>query len=392
MKLWSKQFILIMLTHFLVYTSIYILMSTLPLFMQHIGGNKFMAGVISAIFTFTGFFTRPWFGKLLDSKDRKLILLIGILLILVTTVSYAAAGSILLLLALRILQGVGWSAASTATSTIASDLIPASRRFEGMGYFGMAASVAMAIGPALGLSLIKRGNYQNMFLTTSVFIVFGLALGLTISSTRKAKTKHEEKAQEKDSMLEKTALGPSLVFLLVSMTYSGIATFLPSYAMYKGIGNIGLFFSIYAITLFLTRPVTGKLADSIGTAKVILPGMVFLMAALFIIVKAASLKSFLIASVFYGIGFGSVQPILNALIVSLAPPQRRGAANATFLAAMDLGMGIGALAWGAVSQRFGYVYIYSVSIVLSLLAGVAYFIISKSEKSQRDVVLQEEAV
>jgi MFS family permease len=319
-------------------------------------------------------------------------MLIGIILILVTTASFTAAASILLLLALRVLQGIGWSAASTATSTIASDLIPASRRFEGMGYFGMAASVAMAIGPALGLSWIKNGNYKYMFIFTALFVVCGLALGLFVTSPNKTEKKEVNKAQIKGSILEKTALGPSLVFLLVSMTYSGIATFLPSYALYKHIGNIGIFFTVYAATLFLTRPITGKLADRIGTAKIILPGMVFLMAALFFIVNAVSLTSFLIASVFYGIGFGSIQPILNALVVSLAPAERRGAANATFLAAMDLGMGIGALAWGAVSQSFGYVYIYSISMALALLAAITYFIIVKNEKSQENVIVQEKAV
>jgi MFS family permease len=381
-KLWTRPFILIICTHFLVYTSIYIMMSTLPLFMLHIGGNKFMAGFISAIFTFIGFFTRPWFGKLLDIKGRKLIMLIGIFLILIPVISYAALSSILLLLAFRVVHGIGWSAASTAASTIATDLIPSSRRFEGMGYFGMAASVAMAIGPALGLWLMGKGNYTLLFMVTALFVVSGLVLGFfTHSNTGKAAApKKEEKPEKKGSILEKTALGPSLVFLLVSMTYAGIATFLPSYGVYRGVSNIGLFFSLYALTLFLTRPVTGKLADRIGTAKVILPGMICIMAALFLLVKASSLPVFLAAGVFYGIGFGSTQPILNALSVSLAPADRRGAAHATFLAAMDLGMGIGALGWGAVSQSFGYVYIYSISIILAALAGVAYLVTAKGNK------------
>ncbi len=107
------------------------------------------------------------------------------------------------------------------------------------------------------------------------------------------------------------------------MTYSGIATFLPSYGISKNITNMGLFFTIYAVTLFLTRPITGKLADKIGTLKVVLPGMIFLMTALFLLVKSHSIYDFLAASVFYGIGFGSIQPILNALVVSLAPAEKK---------------------------------------------------------------------
>lgn len=103
-----------------------------------------------------------------------------------------------------------------------------------------------------------------------------------------------------------------------------------SYGISKNITNVRIFFTIYAATLFLARPITGKLADKIGTSKVVLPGMIFLMTALFLLVKALSIYAFLAASVFYGIEFGSIQQILNALVVSLAPAEKRGAANATF--------------------------------------------------------------
>lgn len=392
-KLWTKHFAVIMLTHFLIYTAIYILMSTLPLFMQHIGGNKFMAGFISAIFTFTGFFTRPWFGRLADSRGRKVIMIIGILIILSSTVSYMAVSSILWLLIFRVIQGIGWSASSTATSTIASDIIPSSRRYEGMGYFGMSASVAMAVGPALGLKIISGNSYTMMFIVTSIFVILGLVLGTLVKSTEKEVLK-DNNIVKKATLFERSAIAPSLVFLLVSMTYSGIATFLPSYGISKNITNVGVFFTIYAATLFLTRPITGKLADKIGTSKVVLPGIIFLMTALFLLVKAHSIHAFLAASVFYGIGFGSIQPILNALVVSLAPNDKRGAANATFLAAMDLGMGIGSLGWGIISQKFGYVYIYSCSIFLAFLAAVLYLIISSKSilPDKNEGILDSEAV
>ena len=157
-KLWTKSFSIIMIVNLISYTLIYMLMAILPLFILHIGGSKLMAGVISAMFTFTCFITRPWFGNLLDGKGRKTILQIGNIILLISIVGYNLFNSITMLLILRVIQGIGWSAVSTSTSTIVSDLIPPFKRFEGIGYFGMSTSIALAIGPALGLYIVENFN------------------------------------------------------------------------------------------------------------------------------------------------------------------------------------------------------------------------------------------
>ena len=82
----------------------------------------------------------------------------------------------------------------------------------------------------------------------------------------------------------------------------------------------------------------------------------------------------MVAAIFYGLGFGSIQPVLNALVNTLAPAERRGSANATFLAGLDMGVGLGAIAWGAVAQQLGFIHIYSLSAVLIVAALVFYYI------------------
>lgn len=369
-KLWSKEFALVILVNFLVFTSMYMLLPTLPLYAQFIGGSQSMAGLIVGIFTLAAVAFRPWFGNKLDHIGRKSILLLGIVIFAITTACYHWTSMIIVLLAVRLLQGVGWSATTTATGTIASDVIPAARRAEGMAYFGMASTIAMSIGPAWGLYLTSHSSYNMLFTLATLLACLCLVTAWFINYEQHLRS--PQPAARKGVIIEKTAVIPSLVLLCVSLTYGGIVTFLPGYAAFRGITDIGLFFTTFAISLLLTRPFMGKAADKMGFSLILLPGMVLLGMALVVLIYATSLSGFLAAAVLYGLGFGSVQPILNAITITLAPTERRGAANATFMTAMDTGIGLGAIVWGIVAERLGFTYIFGFSSLSILLAFVLY--------------------
>jgi len=375
-NLWTQSFVSVTLVNFLICANTFMLMATLPIFVQHIGGSKLLAGIIGGMLTLTGFATRPFFGGLLDKKGRKLILLVGIVLLLAVTALYHVTTSMVMIFILRIIQGLGWSAASTSTSTIAADLVPVARRSEGMGYFGVSSSLAMAIGPALGLYLVEQFSYSSLYVAATIFVALSLIISLSSSYlNRDSVSKQPNKNFGKGKLIEKTAIEPSILIFLISTTYAGIVTFIPSYAAYKGIEGIGSFFIVYAFALLMTRTFSGKAADRIGTTKVVVPGMVLLIAALVILMEAHSLNLFMAAAVLYGLGFGSIQPVLNALVISLAPAERRGTANATFLAGLDMGVGLGAIGWGAVAQKLGFIHVYSLSAFLILLALLYYYVV-----------------
>lgn len=373
-RIWNKTFFLILVVSFLMFLSMYMLLPTLPLYAQTIGGNETVAGTIVGVFTFSAVLVRPWFGNLLDRRGRKLILMIGAGIFLVSALAYNLTFSILTLLALRVVHGIGWGASTTATATMASDVIPAVRRAEGMGYYGIAATLAMSLGPALGLYLVKYSSYSVLFTGAAILAALGLAGSFLINYETPLKNREEAKILPvKGVVLEKTALPPALVLFFITLTYGGIVTFLPTYADYRGVENIGLFFTVYALVLLLSRPITGKLADRYGVRKFLVPGILLIALALALLVKASSLPIFLLVAVIYGLGFGTVQPILNALVISLSPPERRGAANATFAVAMDLGIGVGAVALGYLTQKMGFEFMYGCSAGFALVALVVYY-------------------
>ena len=165
--------------------------------------------------------------------------------------------------------------------------------------------------------------------------------------------------------------------LFVAVAYSGIVTFLPSYASTLGISNISIFFITYAAVLLITRLIVDRITKHRSISIVLLPG-IFLMAVAFILLATLkTLPGFLIAAGFFRDWLGSVQPTLNAIVISLCEPHKRGAANSTFFSALDLGIGLGALAWGFVSKGFGYPAIFYGCIAFMILAALAVLVSSR---------------
>src|SRR5699024_5008003 len=137
---------------------------TLPLFVKELGGSDQLIGLIVGVFTFSALLLRPYAGKALDTKGRRFVYMSGIIVFVLSVGAYAFIASMFFLIVLRIIHGAGWGFSSTASGTIATDLIPPKRRGEGMGYFGMSGNIAMAIGPALGLTLVDQISFKSLFL------------------------------------------------------------------------------------------------------------------------------------------------------------------------------------------------------------------------------------
>jgi len=375
--IWNRIFSLNLAVSVLSFMSIYMLLPTLPVYAQTLGGSETIAGAIVGLFMFSAVLVRPWFGNLVDQKGRKLILVFGLVISLISIIAYNIAFYIVILMALRLIHGIGWAAANTAGWTIAADVVPSARRVEGMGFFGVASTVAITLGPALGLYLINHSSFTILFTVASIFATVGLAGSLFINyeNNPEKREKQADTPALKAVILEKAAIAPSLVWFFIALTYGGIVSFLPSYAYTRGVQNIGLFFTVYAIILLVSRPTIGKLADRYGARRFLAPGILVTAASLVLLAKASSLPVFLFSGIIYGIGFATLQPILIALAASLAPPERRGSAQATFGISMDLGIGLGSIILGFIIQTAGYAYLYISAAGFALLALIMYYAI-----------------
>ncbi|MDP4099039.1 MFS transporter [Paenibacillus sp. P96] len=373
-RIWTKSFIQMTLSMLMLFMGFYLLLPTLPLFIKEIGGNEAQIGAAAGAFTITAVLFRPLVGGLLDRYGRRPFMLGGFLVFILSMYLYDWVGGLLSLFALRVLHGASWAFTTTAVSTSVTDVIPESRRGEGMGWFGMAMTLAMATGPMLGVWMLDNGSFHALFLAATGLSVVAFLLVAPVRIPFQPK-----KAGGKIEMFDKSVLPVTVCLFFLAVAYGGITTFLPLFSESIQV-NPGTFFLVYAISLTLVRPIAGKLSDRIGERYVIVPALIVTILSLVILSFAGGLLSVMIAAVLYGIGFGAAQPALQVLNLRLVPPHKKGVANASFMTAFDLGIGLGAIILGWVSQLMGYSVLFAVCAA-SVAVSVLLFIIMQSLKS-----------
>lgn len=380
-KIWTRDFVLVCLANFFVILGFQMTLPTIPLFVKELGGSDQLIGVIVGVFTFSALLLRPYAGKALDSKGRQFVYMLGLSIFVLSVGSYAFVTSIVLLLIMRVVQGVGWGFSSTATGTIATDLIPPNRRGEGMGYFGVSGNIAMALGPALGLSLVGAISFSYLFLISAACGLTAFLLSSKIHYKKVEESPHKT-INVKFDFFEKSAIKPSALLFFITVTFGGIASFLPLYAAQKGIAGIEIYFLVYALFVVVSRTFSGRIYDLKGHHYVFPPGVVLIMSAMLLLAWLPNTAVMLIAAAIYGLGFGSVQPALQAWAVSEAPNNRKGMANATFFSSFDLGVGIGAMTFGQLAASFGYGAIYITSAISVFLSLSFYIVILLTSRKQ----------
>lgn len=379
-KIWTRDFILICLSNFFVFLGFQMTLPTIPLFVENLGGNDQLIGVVVGIFTFSALLIRPYAGHALESKGRRFIYLVGLGIFVLSTGAFGIAGGLVFLFILRIIQGVGWGLSTTASGTIATDLIPPKRRGEGMGYYGLSGNLALAMGPTLGLALVGYLSFTQLFLICGVLGAVAIALSSRIrfKPVEPGTTSNHKKLD----LYEKTALPPSILLLFITVTFGGIASFLPLYTVKKGIEGIEWYFLLYAIALLISRTFAGKLYDQKGHRFVFPAGSIMIMAAMILLAWVPNSTILYLAAIIYGLGFGTVQPALQAWSVQNSPISRRGMANATFFSFFDLGVGMGAIVFGQIAFYLDYHSIYIASAISVFIAILLYYTVFGREKAR----------
>lgn len=379
-KIWSRDFLFIWIANFFIFLGFQMTLPTIPLFVKELGGSDQMVGIIVGIFTFSALLIRPYAGHALESKGRGFVYLLGLGIFVISVGAYAFTASLVLLVIIRIVQGIGWGFSTTAGGTVATDLIPPKRRGEGMGYFGLSGNIALAFGPSLGLTLAGIISFSQLFLFCAVFGLIALLFALKIHYKKVNLSPHKTQVARFD-VFEKSAIQPSILLFFITFAFGGIATFLPLHAMEKGVEGIHLYFLIFAIFIMISRTFSGRIYDRKGHKYIFLPAAVLIFVSMLLLSWLPSTAILLTAAGCFGLGFGAVQPALQAWAVNKAPNDRKGMANATFFSSFDLGVGIGAILFGQIASWFNYASIYLTaagSIVISML--IYIFIVLKSKE------------
>lgn len=380
-RIWTKDFILICLANFFIFFGFQMTLPTLPLFVEHLGGNDQLIGWVVGIFTLSALIIRPYSGHLLESKGRAFVYITGLFIFIISVGSYIFAASFIFLFIMRFIQGIGWGLSTTASGTIAADIVPASRRGEGLGYYGLSGNIALALGPSLGLILVDWVNFGQLFFICAFMGVISLVLAIPIRYVKPEQGKVATKPRW--DFYEKSALKPSILLFFITFTFGAIPSFLPLYTNEKEIEGIQVYFVIYALSLMLTRTFAGMVYDHKGHRAVFLPGAILIIIAMLLLYWLPNSYALYSAAFLYGFGFGIIQPGMQAWAIDSADKRRRGMATATFFSCFDLGIGLGSVVFGQIAHIFNYQTIFLVSagsVMLSILYYITILVGEMKEK------------
>lgn len=378
----TPTFVLAWVVNFFQYLIFYILVTTMALYaVRSFAASDAVSGFASSAFVVGATLARLVSGYLVDVLGRRRMLLIALVVVAIACALYLPAGSLPLLITVRIVHGFGYAFASTATMTIAQSVIPASRRGEGTGYFALGATLATAIGPALGLFLVGSFDYTWMFWTTLVTAVLGLILGLFLREPLAQRESRAQAAHDKaktrfslSDVAHPAVLPIGCFMLLVGLCYAGVITYLNAYAVDRGVTTgAGLFFLAYAVAMLIMRFVLGKVQDQRGDNVVVYLGLICFAVALGILAVAHQDWQVVVAGAMTGLGYGTLMPASQAIAVSAVPPHKLGTGISTLLLLMDVGVGLGPIALGVLLSATGFGTMYTVLAVVVVLAAVFYY-------------------
>lgn len=368
--LWTKHFFAIMIANGLFFVGFHSLLPTMPLYVASLGASGTEIGIIAGIFSISSICIRFFTDDIVARLGKKRCLYAGILLSLAATCSYPFTTSVPLLIIGRIIQGLGFGLGTTFAAALAIDIIPAARRGEGVGYFGLGNTISMGLAPAIGVMLLTGGGSNALFILASV--APALALICTYySGPSHAIAQPPSPAPVQTSLwnrfVEKGTGFPSFFTMLFGFVYGSVNSFIAMFAQAVHIENSGLFFVVGTVLVFLSRTFGGRIYDAKGYFFVILPGLIAYTIGMILILQAQTLTALLVAAIFYGLGGGLIMPSLMTWLFSSVAPARRSNASATFYNMMDIGTSIGIIALGALSSLLGYVHIFYIVLATTIV-------------------------
>lgn len=375
-RLVTPSYCFILAANFLLFFGFWQLMPVLPFYLSEAFSTSHSAiGIILSCYTVAALCIRPFSGYFLDSFARKPLYLMAYFIFMSMFAGYIIAGSLTLFILFRIVQGFSFGMVTVGGNTVVIDIMPSSRRGEGLGYYGLANNIAMATGPMFGLFLHDAGmSYTTIFCCSLGSCMAGFACASLVKTPYKPPVKREPISLDRFILLKGIPAGVSL--LLLSIPYGMTTNYVAMYAKQIGISaTAGFFFTFMAIGMAISRIFSGKLVDKGKITQVISVGLYLVVFSFFLLSGCVYLIDwnmalcnivFFAVALLLGVGFGIMFPAYNSLFVNLAPNNQRGTATSTYLTSWDVGIGIGMLTGGYIAEisTFDKAYLFGACLTI----------------------------
>jgi MFS family permease len=373
--LFTARFFTMCAFSFTVFASAFMLLPTAPYRILSLGGSESAAGLFLGFLTYASAFTAPVTGALSDHLGKRRMLLGSSLMIALFSAIYAFADTYRLLLSLVPVHGVFWSALLSASAAQTIDVLPESRRAEGIGYWGMSTVLAIAIAPSVGFSLLRvswRAVCLGSFLLNLAMAAIAALLIRDLRHVRPA----APWPRLGSGLVEWRVALTSLALLLYSFGYGAVTSFSALYAESIGVAPKSIYFIVLSVVVLATRPFSGPFADRVGHRSVFLPSLALIGVGLCLLALSGTRLLLVTSAVVFGCGFGTAYPTYVAYVMRHVTPARRGAAFGAILWAFDSGIGTGSILSGWLIQHFGFEMAFGVAALLSMLS-IPYFLFAE---------------
>jgi predicted MFS family arabinose efflux permease len=365
----------------MIFFSFMLIMPILPLYLsEEFGSGKHTIGVVLSGYTIMALLARIFSGYIVDTYNRKTVLLLSYGLFATFFLGYLIGGSLILFAIIRTLHGAPFGTVTVSNSTVAIDVLPAERRAEGIGYYGLSNNLATAISPTVGIYIYEVwGNFQAIFLLSFLMAAAGFLISKTVKHTPPSKIaaglvppKKSPFSLDRFFLMKGWSVG--LMLAMLSFSYGVLSTYLAIYAK-EELGmtqGAAAFFLILSVSLMVSR-LTGN--KSLRTGRVVHNATVGMCVSVFSYLAFAAIHNywgFFGCAVILGLGNGHMFPAVQTMFVNLAPNNRRGTANSSMLTSWDVGVGAGVVVGGIASELSGYNAAFWIAAIVNII-GVLFF-------------------
>ncbi len=377
--LWNRNYCRVMAANFALFFAFYLLTPLLPLYLvERFDATKDVVGLVLSGYTLTALLARPFSGFLVDSFPRKKVLMVCYFLFFLFFGGYIGASSLLLFTIVRTLHGAPFGALTVANSTVAIDVLPSSRRNEGIGYYGLSNNLAMAIAPTVAIFLYRwTGRFEMLFWLALAIAALGMWIDNGVQLNADPKEDTEQKAKrllrwDRFFLVRGWLLATNMVFF--GFCFGVISNYLAIYTKeIMGItSGTGTWFLLVSL---------GLVASRLQGAKALREGKLLMNAGMGTVISSAAYTLFVLcpnewgyygSAILLGLGNGHLWPAFQNMMISMERHNERGTANSTLLISWDIGIGLGVLAGGIISEWMGFVPAFW-TVAVSQCAGMALF-------------------
>lgn len=378
-KLWNANYLKILTVNFLVHFAFMLIVPLLPLYLSEtFGATKDTIGLVLTGYSIMALTARPFSGFLVDSYPRKTVLVICGFFFFALFAGYLAAGSLAAFAVFRTLHGIPFGATTVSTGTVAIDVLPPSRRGEGIGYYGLSNNLAMALGPALAIVLLQAfdNNFKALFWISLITSFIGLLLELSMKiPVREAVP--DKKVISLDRFFLLDGLREAVGIACFSFSYGILSTYVAIYGKEElGItGGTGVFFGLLATGLIVSRLTGAHALRDNRVSRNASIGVLISVCGYLIFAWLHTPFGYYLAALTIGLGNGHMYPAFQTMFINLAEHNRRGTANSSILTSWDAGVGIGVLTGGFLAEHLGYHSAFWAAWIVNA-AGVLFYFLS----------------